>query len=76
MPARPRLAAETFDAALDVAQRYPDDQEVQGLVRMVGDLFYANELSLAFLNRGISGKQARHLFREYERFIDQQGATT
>ena len=48
--------------------RYPHDDELRGLVVMIGNLHYANELVLAFANRGIDGDQAHRLLRDYQRF--------
>lgn len=69
MPARPRLASEVFDRMLEVAHRYPDDEGVKELVVMSADLHYGSELALAYMNRGISGENARRLLSEYERFV-------
>lgn len=68
MPAKPRLASQVFDRALDVASRYPEDADVKELVLLAGDLHYGTELALSHLNRGVSGDNARRLTREYERF--------
>ena len=68
MPARPRLASEAFDAALEVQMRYPHDEGVKDLVVLIGNLHYGSELALAYLNRGIDGNNARRLEREYARF--------
>lgn len=71
MPARERLASTVFDAAMGVAKRYPEDTEVRRLVVLAGDLHYGTELALAYLNRGISGDNARRLQRAYDQFKQQ-----
>lgn len=71
MPARERLASTVFDAAMGVAERYPEDDEVRRLVVLAGDLHYGVELALAYMNRGISGDNARRLQRAYEQFKQQ-----
>lgn len=66
--ARPRLASDVFDLALDILHRYPNDLQVVELATMAADLHYGTELALAFMNRGISGDNARRLLKQYEQF--------
>lgn len=73
MAAKPRLAAEVFDLAMDVAHRYPQDGEVKELLSLAADLHYGIEIGLSHINRGASGENARRLTREYQRFREQHG---
>ena len=75
MAARPRLASEAFDLAMDVADRYPHDADVKELLSQIGDLHYGIEIGLSFINRGASGENAKRLVREHKRFQKQMGAT-
>lgn len=75
MAARPRLASEAFDLAMDVADRYPHGAQVKELLTIVADVHYGIEIGLSFINRGASGENARRLVREHKRFQKQMGAT-